>query len=88
MRIVKGQEVTLVPLTRKGKNRIHEHGERWRVEGIRNRVGFSLRPGPWVLVVAVNDPNLFEGQPTFRWVRELDDENFEIDTTSAGSQAA
>ena len=85
MDLVEGQEVTLVPLTRKGKNRIREHGERWKVEGIRDRVGFSPRPGPWILVVAIDDPNPFGGQPTFRWIKESDDENFEIDDTGVGT---
>ena len=86
MRIVEDQEIILVALTRTGKDIIKEHGNKWMIEGVRERVGFSDRPGPWLFIVAVSDPNPDFDGPARQWIKESGDVRFEIEEESVGSQ--
>lgn len=54
----------------KGKNRIHEHGDIWKVIRVKNTVGFSNSPGPWALIQAQDDE--------IRWINWNNDPHFEI----------
>lgn len=56
--------------TRKGKNRIREHGRDWDLIRVQDTVLFTSKPGPWYLVKAGED---------MRWVHARDDENFVVE---------
>lgn len=56
--------------TRKGKNRIVEHGEAWEVVSTAMRVSFSPLSGLWMQVRSIKDGSL-------RWFRANGDEHWE-----------
>ena len=68
-----GKILTLRGVSRKGKNRINEHGERWIVMSIRDSIVTSQRCGPWLLVGSQKG-KLWDA----RWIQQNDDLNFKI----------
>ena len=66
----RGVTITLKPITHKGKNRIREHGDQWKVLDISN--------DNRVLVTPIIDGEIrFEGY--LRWVFLTKDPHFEIE---------
>jgi len=66
------RKVKLKAKTRKGKNRIRQFGEWWKVCRTTPTVLFSTEThGSWVLLESLNKKD-------WRWVRETDDPDFEI----------
>ena len=64
--------------TRHGKNRIHQHGEIWRVQAestFRGQPAWSLRSMAKTFSVGPGEKD-FDG----RWVLKNDDPNFEVVT--------
>lgn len=69
--------------TRHGVNRIHEHGEVWQLstevandDAIVDRVMFSSKPGPWMLLQSLRRKTYVQ------WVNRNDDEDFLIESFS------
>lgn len=58
--------------TLKGRNRIHEHGEWWKLIKTSNFVLFSNQKGPWILVESVKHPK------HNRWVHTSMDTDFKV----------
>jgi hypothetical protein len=58
--------------TRKGKNVVNEQGCTFELIKIEDKVLFSSKDGPWVLLQSVKMPN------KIRWVHAHSDEDFEL----------
>jgi hypothetical protein len=74
-----GSRMVLAGKTRKGKNRIHEHGTEWVIEEITDKVGFSDHRGPWALVTPVASEHPKRNDSS-RWINlnHNEDPNFRI----------
>ena len=58
-------------ISQKGKNRIREQGNTFKIANVAERVSFSDKSGPWLLLGSLN-PN--HG----RWVHVADDQHWKI----------
>lgn len=77
--------VSLIPLTKRAKQIVKQHGERWEAVKSLPRVLFSDQAGPWLLVQplteerapanTVRDARL---ETASRWVHEFNDTEFKI----------
>lgn len=63
-----GEKISLSGKTLKGKNRIREHGSDWTVVQVVDKVAFSPKLGPWLMVTAEDGHG--------RWVNSMDDTDF------------
>jgi hypothetical protein len=77
--------VTLIPLTKRAKQIIRQHGERWEVVRRQPYVLFAAEHGPWLLVqplteerAPANDVRAARVDSASRWVREFDDVDFKV----------
>ena len=67
-------EIELTPKTKKGKDRISQHGNRWIVTGRQDEVIFAPgRKGPWLMLESLQTNDK-------RWVHETHDDNFVVTT--------
>lgn len=65
-------KVKLTGITRKGKQRVKQHGEIWKVRKEMADVLWSKKKGPWLLIDSL------DGKDT-RAVNERADTNFEVE---------
>jgi hypothetical protein len=63
--------VSLIGKSQRGKNRVREHGALWAVLKVRDKVSFSDKPGPWMLLSS-NDNHLL-------WLNACNDDDFNFD---------
>ena len=71
-----GKTIQLKGISSKGKNRVREHGDRWRVLAETDRVLFAPNePGPWLFVAP---PGQGQNDKASRWVRAAGDINFVV----------
>jgi hypothetical protein len=77
--------VSLIPLTKRAKQIVKQHGERWEVVRSRASVLFTARGGPWLYVqplteerAPANDIHGAKIESACRWVHEFNDENFKV----------
>ena len=63
------KEITVRGKSQKGKNRIREHGETWRIVERQEKVKFSSETGPWLLLESLDGKCL-------RWMHETNDKDF------------
>lgn len=77
--------VSLLPLTKRAKQIVKQHGERWEVVKREARVLFSDLAGPWLLVqplteerAPATDARSARLESASRWVHEFNDENFKV----------
>lgn len=77
--------VSLLPLTKRAKQIVKQHGERWEVVLRWDAVQFSNKPGPWLMVqplteerAPANDVRSARLETASRWVHEFNDENFKV----------
>ncbi len=68
----KGMIIILKPISKHGKDRVHQFGNRWIIDNIVDRVVFDNRVGPWL---GLRDA---DGKGDFRWVKFKEDKNFEV----------
>ena len=76
---------TLIPLSKRAKQIIKQHGERWEVVRRQPHVLFSAEEGPWLMVeplseerAPANNPRAARVESASRWVHEFSDENFKV----------
>ena len=76
--------VSLLPLTKRAKQIVKQHGERWEVVRRQTNVLFDPRPG-WLLVqplteerAPANDVRSARVETASRWVHEFNDDNFKV----------
>lgn len=70
-----GDILTLRGKTLKGKNRIREHGDRWRVIKIADGTNSWIPKGNIFLESLSVDPF---GNPDCRWINPVGDQHFEV----------
>lgn len=77
--------VTLIPLTKRGKQLVKQHGDRWMVMEKRDHVLFNTDPGPWLLCLPITEEQAPASnmraariESASRWVHEHNDENFKV----------
>jgi hypothetical protein len=77
--------VSLIPLTKRAKQIVKQHGERWEAVRSEPRVLFSDLAGPWLYVqplteerAPANDIRAAKIESACRWVHEFNDENFKV----------
>jgi hypothetical protein len=78
--------VTLIPLTKRAKQIVKQHGERWEVIVSQDNVIFAgSTPGPWIYVQPLTEErapasNIRDArlESASRWVHEFSDENFKV----------
>ena len=59
-------------ISKKGKQRVKQHGETWKVKSFTDSVLFSTKaPGPWIHIESLDGSDV-------RIVSERDDPNFKI----------
>lgn len=73
MKVDLNSVITLSGKSQKGKNRIKEHGTKWLVFEIRDRVLFSNQSGPWLLLISISTNHI-------RWIHLFDDVDFSLIT--------
>ena len=67
-----GDIVIVEGISQKGKNRVRELGNEWKVIKVSQNVLFSQEKCDWVLVAPSFD------SPKFRWVKKFGDDDFRI----------
>jgi len=76
--------VTLIPSTKRAKQIVKQHGERWEVVEVRDKVLFSTEVGPWMLVTPITEPRIHTSvrdtreDTASRWIHALFDTNFKV----------
>jgi len=77
--------VTLIPLTKRGKQIVKKHGERWEVVRSQPYVLFDPARGPWLYVQPLTEErapadNMRAAriESASRWIHEFSDENFKV----------
>lgn len=77
--------VSPIPLTKRAKQIVKQHGERWEAIASVPHVLFSDRAGPWLYVMPLteerapaNDIRAARVDSAARWVHEFNDENFKV----------
>jgi len=77
--------ITLIPLTKRAKQIVAQHGERWEVVRRQQTVLFSIEHGPWLMVqplseerAPANDLITARVESASRWVHEFSDEQFKV----------
>jgi len=63
--------LTLKGITQKGKNRIRECGDKWKVIEEQEKNVFN-EYGPWLFIEPITD------KEKFRWIHKNNDKDFEI----------
>lgn len=67
-----GKEITLKPISKHGKDRINQYGNKWKVTAVSQTIMFSSESGPWLRLESLC------GTEDIRWVRKNNDKNFEV----------
>lgn len=77
--------VSLIPKTKRGKQIVKQHGERWEVVRSQRYVLFNAERGPWLYVqplteerALANEARAARIESACRWVHEFSDENFKV----------
>lgn len=77
--------VTLIPLDKRAKQIVKQHGDRWEVVKLQDRVLFSDAVGPWLLVQPLTeerapamDARSARIETASRWVHEFFDPKFKV----------
>lgn len=76
--------VTLIPQSKRAKQIVKQHGDRWEVIDMRDKVLFSDRAGPWMHVMPIteqrihNTPREAREETASRWIHAHFDENFKV----------
>lgn len=75
--------ITLIPLSKRAKQIIKQHGDRWLVLEKRDRILFDERDGPWLLVIPITEDQApamnareARNESQSRWVHEHYDFEF------------
>ena len=65
--------LTLVGISKKGKQRVKERGDQWRIVSARDTVLFSDKRGLWFLIVPAGKP---DDDASSRWIHSTNDNDF------------
>ena len=64
--------ITLEGITNKGKHRVKQYGNQWKIIKEQDYVHFTPEKGPWLYIVAGGHDN------SSRWINKTNDINFII----------
>jgi hypothetical protein len=76
--------VTLIPVSKRGKQLVKTHGDRWEVVKVLNKVLFSTEAGPWMHVEPITEPRVAntvreaKGDTASRWIHAHFDKDFKV----------
>lgn len=77
--------LTLIPRTKRAKQIIKQHGERWEVVRCQPYVLFDANRGPWLLVQPLSEERApaddllaAKIESASRWVHEFFDDEFQV----------
>lgn len=77
--------VTLIPLSKRAKQIVKQHGERWEVIRQQMTVLFTDEPGPWSFMqplseerAPANDVRSAREDSASRWIHEYRDSDFKV----------
>jgi len=70
--------IKLVGKTQKGKNRVRELGELWRIVEVTNEVLFSSVKFNWAKIEPIALDNNIRQSNTIRWIHLIDDKDFGV----------
>lgn len=76
--------VTLLPLSKRAKQLLKQHGERWEVLKVQDKVLFSDSAGPWMLVTPITEDRMHQTvrdtreDTASRWLHAHFDTNFKV----------
>lgn len=77
--------ISLIPLSKRAKQLVKQHGDRWEVVKRQDTVLFSDKAGPWLLVQPLTeerapamDMRSARLETASRWVHEFYDHNFKV----------
>lgn len=77
--------ISLLPQTKRAKQIVKQHGERWEVIKKQDTVLFSSSKGPWLYIqplseerAPASDARSARMESASRWVHEFYDEDFKI----------
>lgn len=65
--------ILLKGITKKGKQRVKEHGMHWREVKVEDRVNFSEEKGPWIFITPFGQA---DDSVASRWVHATNDTDF------------
>jgi hypothetical protein len=77
--------VTLIPLSKRAKQIVKQHGDRWEVVRSQPAVLFNSERGPWLYVQPLTEERAPADtvlaariESASRWVHEFNDDNFKV----------
>lgn len=77
--------ISLLPLTKRAKQIVKQHGERWEVVKRQPHVLFDCRPGPWLYIqplteerAPADNARAARLESAACWVHEFNDDNFKV----------
>lgn len=77
--------ISLLPISKRGKQLVKQHGERWEVIKKQNKVLFSTDTGPWLYIQPLSEERAVANnardarlESASRWVHEHRDSNFKV----------
>lgn len=76
--------VTLLPLTKRAKQIVKQHGERWEVLQVRENVLFSDQAGPWMHITPISEQRTHytvreaREDTASRWIHAHFDDSFKV----------
>lgn len=76
--------VTLLPQTKRAKQLCRQHGDRWEVLKVQDKVLFSDGAGPWMLVTPITEERQHQTvrdtreDTASRWIHAHFDTNFKV----------
>lgn len=76
--------VTLIPLSKRAKQIVKQHGDRWEVIQVLDKVLFSNEAGPWMHVTPITEarvhmtPREAKEDTASRWIHAHFDTNFKV----------
>ena len=77
--------ISLIPISKRGKQLVKQHGERWEVVKKQDKVLFSTDTGPWLYVQPITEERAPANtvrdariDSASRWVHEFRDINFKV----------
>lgn len=76
--------VTLIPLDKRAKQMVRQHGNRWEVLQMVEKVLFSTDAGPWMHVSPIDEKRIHESvrdtreDTASRWVHAHFDKQFKV----------
>lgn len=77
--------ISLIPLTKRAKQIVAQHGDRWEVVRRQPHVLFSSEYGPWLMVQPLTEErapasnfHAAKVETASRWVHEFNDDQFKV----------